>query len=372
MAAAVKMDELLVRWLGSDSMYETVLSLIEENKLAAQKQQQQSQAATPAAVEETTKEGSGSGNVEGAEEDITTSVSTKNNSGDPNATSTINNNDNDNEDDDDEENNSQGNSITTTASPRCVIPKFYLRDPSKPRRRRLLLPMPQSDTWEPLPEGERQPEEHATEHSNSNAQEIMMGEENAANNNNNNNDSVNHSTAHVNANANTNAAPVVMCVRDQVQAVFKEIGQPMVSTNNTNNGSDSPIGDVRQLFITVQDFVRITKEIFRFPTFFNVPLCQRLLWLWRQHNNNKSTSEEEEQEQQPPRPSMIMMEEPSPEEPITYEMVEWYWHQEMEPYDYQERFFRLCKQPQAEYIVRDDFLPFIKALLNDHPVSTLC
>ena len=40
----------------------------------------------------------------------------------------------------------------------------------------------------------------------------------------------------------------------------------------------------------------------------------------------------------------------------------------MEPYDPPERFFRLVKQPDQDCILRDDFLPYIKALLNDHPV----
>jgi serine/threonine-protein phosphatase 2A regulatory subunit B'' len=39
----------------------------------------------------------------------------------------------------------------------------------------------------------------------------------------------------------------------------------------------------------------------------------------------------------------------------------------MEPYDEQERFFRLVKKPSREYITRDDFLPFIEELLMSHP-----
>jgi serine/threonine-protein phosphatase 2A regulatory subunit B'' len=40
---------------------------------------------------------------------------------------------------------------------------------------------------------------------------------------------------------------------------------------------------------------------------------------------------------------------------------------EMEPYDEVDRFFRLMKQPDADAIVKDDFFPFLKALLSDHP-----
>lgn len=41
--------------------------------------------------------------------------------------------------------------------------------------------------------------------------------------------------------------------------------------------------------------------------------------------------------------------------------------QEMEPFDASDRFFRLAKQPDSDYISRDDFFPFIHALLQDHP-----
>lgn len=298
MAAAIKMDELLVSWLGSDSMYEHVLNLIEENKLATQKQQQQQQ---KAAEEQQLKQ----------EEEETNAMQST-----------------DNKEPSEEDSSSTGDN-NTAASPRCVIPKFYLADSSRPRRRRRLLPMPQSETWDPLPEDERD------DNSNSKPLNQYITD--------------NHDTIPVAGDNGHNNCIPAMCVRDQIGAVWDEIGQ-------------GPGDDISQKFITVQDFVRVTKDIFRFPTFFNVPLCQRLLLLWREYNGLEK-EKDLQQHQQP-----MLMEEPSPDEPITYEMVEWYWKQEMEPFDYQERFFRLCKQLHAEYIVRDDFLPFIKALLNDHPV----
>jgi EF-hand domain len=287
MAASIKMDELLVSWLASDSMYENVLNLIEENKLAAQKQQQQQ------LMQE------GSFQEDGGER--TKNGKDKDSAG---------------RDDDDANSNS---------SPRCVIPKFYLGDTSRPRRRRRLLPMPQSDTWEPLPEGERQSSEDAKRFADGssgiNSSIGFSGDD---------------GTDLTNAHSSSNHPPM-LCVRDQVLAVYAEIGQGK--------------GDPKQRFVPVQEFVRITKDIFRFPTFFNYPLCQRLFRLWREHKKINT-------------PTMDL----SPEEPITYEMVEWFWLEEMEPYDAHERFFRLCKKTTANYIVRDDFLPFIKALLSDHPV----
>jgi serine/threonine-protein phosphatase 2A regulatory subunit B'' len=56
---------------------------------------------------------------------------------------------------------------------------------------------------------------------------------------------------------------------------------------------------------------------------------------------------------------------------ITYGIFHYFWKQEMAPYDKNERFFRLLKRPELDYITRDDFFPYIKELLNDHPVSLI-
>lgn len=95
---------------------------------------------------------------------------------------------------------------------------------------------------------------------------------------------------------------------------------------------------------TVNDFTRVTKEVFGFPSFFNGPLFGRILLLWNAQNDATADS-------------------------VTMEMMQWFWLSEMQNFDSSERFFKLLKQPEADYIARDDFLPYIKELLNDHPVS---
>ena len=97
--------------------------------------------------------------------------------------------------------------------------------------------------------------------------------------------------------------------------------------------------------ITLEVFVRITKEICHFPSFFNGPLYQRIIQLWNSDH--------------PEQDALAA---------VTISTLEWYWKKEMEPFDASERFFRLVKQPDEDCILRDDFLPYIKALLNDHPV----
>ena len=44
-----------------------------------------------------------------------------------------------------------------------------------------------------------------------------------------------------------------------------------------------------------------------------------------------------------------------------------YWAAEIEPFDRVERFFRVIKSPSADFITKDDFVPFIQELLHFHP-----
>lgn len=138
-------------------------------------------------------------------------------------------------------------------------------------------------------------------------------------------------------------------VRDHVRAIFLETGQdpPLTSPSSIQSSSDNDdSGDeerLRRKYITPEAFVRITKDVCRFPSFFNVPLYQRILLLWNAQVDA------------------------TPMEVVTYDMLEWYWDREMEPYDISDRFFRLVKQPDHDYIGQNDFLPFIHALLSDHP-----
>jgi hypothetical protein len=126
-------------------------------------------------------------------------------------------------------------------------------------------------------------------------------------------------------------ASSALCVRDQVHNLLPDLA---ITT--------TPRGEIT---FSLESFIRITKEICNFPSFFNGPLYQRIIDLWNVAKNQTAKA-------------------------VSLHMLEWFWKTEMEPYDPPERFFRLVKQPQNDCILRDDFLPYIKALLNDHPVST--
>ena len=174
------------------------------------------------------------------------------------------------------------------------------------------------------------------------------------------------------------------CIRDQVRAIYDELAvgadgqQQPVSTKSSDEEDaeedtkdDDPAYTSR--YLPVDAFVRITKEVCQFPTFFNAPLYRRILDLWNAKHNGGSDNGTSRI------PALDLNATETTDsadatnttggemEVVTYGMFKWYWTTEMEEYDASERFFRLIKQPDAEYIVRDDFLPYIQELLKDHP-----
>jgi len=139
-------------------------------------------------------------------------------------------------------------------------------------------------------------------------------------------------------NSSTDAGNMV-CVRDQILKFLQELQViPQEGANSDVLNTDSNVT------IALEVFVRITKEICHFPSFFNGPLYQRIIQLWNIDH-----------------PQQVNL------TAVTLSTLEWYWKKEIEPFDPPERFFRLVKQPDEDCILRDDFLPYIKALLNDHP-----
>jgi hypothetical protein len=270
MAAPVKMDEVLVTWLGSDDVYENVLNIIEKYRVQRQQQNQKdsNNSLTPPG---SPKQG------EGKESD-------------PVPLSP------------------HGLSFT--------IPPFYpLKTPTGATiQRRRKLPR-QSETWEPLPADSEGNDAHVspeTMEGNTDLDGIPLDEP---------------------------LASTSLCVRDQVKLLVEELGivPPAEQTPSTLVQES--------IVLPLEVFIRITKEVCHFPSFFNGPLYQRMIDLWNMTH-----------------PKDVI-------DAVTLQALEWFWKQEMEIYDPPERFFRLIKQPDKDCILRDDFLPYIKALLNDHPVG---
>lgn len=249
MAAPIKMDELLVSWLGSDDVYDNVLKLIDEYCVQRKQKEliQRNKLTPPTSPKQDGKTDS-----------------------------------------------------SEVLSRSIVIPRFHpLKTTNgKKMRRRRTFPN-QCETWDPFSSNSANSVEGSIE-------------------------------PHQQSSTETNQESL-LCVRDQVLHML-----PDLQIIPSESGVSLPL----------ESFVRITREVCRLPSFFNAPLYQRILNLW----NAANPSENE-----------VSI--------VTLNVLEWFWKTEMEPFDSPERFFRLVKQPINDSILRDDFLPFIKALLNDHPVS---
>ncbi|KAL3808014.1 hypothetical protein ACHAXA_004967, partial [Cyclostephanos tholiformis] len=117
------------------------------------------------------------------------------------------------------------------------------------------------------------------------------------------------------------------------------------------------------IYVPIERFERITKELCNLPTFFHKPLYARILMLWEEYLKRSSRGRGEgDGDGDTDRGETL-----PPLSVVTYGVFRRFWEMEMAPYDMNERFFRLVKRPDREYITRDDFFPYIKELLNDHP-----
>ena len=309
MAAPIKVDELLVSfWLGSDEVYEDVLNLIEKYRLQRQQQLQLQSVAAPAPTgsspkSKTKMQANAQAQAHDAHE--STFADGKAAYDDP------------------------------ELSPRgVVIPPFYpLRTATGTKiQRRRQLPR-QSETWDRLPDAAlnlhlplnlplpvlppQKPQ--SIDLPDDEQQEDQQGAPTTA---------------------SATASATALCVKDQVNNLVPELNLQM----QLQQLHMQPQSQNLQVTFSLESFIRITKEICNFPSFFNGPLYQRIVDIFNISNNQTQKD-------------------------VTLTMLEWFWKTEMEPYDPPERFFRLVKQPNNDCILRDDFLPFIKALLNDHPVS---
>jgi serine/threonine-protein phosphatase 2A regulatory subunit B'' len=108
--------------------------------------------------------------------------------------------------------------------------------------------------------------------------------------------------------------------------------------------------------IPVEKFVHVTKRLCGIPSFFNLPLCKRINERFGDVDSGIP----------PPRAVGRAGRQPSGVK-IKLKCFIKYWQTEIEPYDRIERFFRIIKRHDAEYIFKDDFVPFLQELLHFHP-----
>jgi len=134
--------------------------------------------------------------------------------------------------------------------------------------------------------------------------------------------------------------------------------------------------------ITAEQLLPICKNLVDFPSALNVPLFRRIRMMNRIWNNEPVSSNAKEvaaaieelaaNPKYPFNPATLSMAE---EEQlieletgqITLDELSDYWKREVEPFDREERFFRLLKQPDAKYITAKDFFPIVRELIDGHP-----
>ncbi len=108
--------------------------------------------------------------------------------------------------------------------------------------------------------------------------------------------------------------------------------------------------------IPVEKFVHVTKRLCGIPSFFNLPLCKRINERFGDPDSGIP----------PPRAVGRAGRQPSGVK-IKLKCFIKFWQSEIEPFDRIERFFRIIKRHDAEYIFKDDFVPFLQELLHFHP-----
>jgi len=98
--------------------------------------------------------------------------------------------------------------------------------------------------------------------------------------------------------------------------------------------------------IPVNDFIPICKDFCGFPTFFNGPLVLRIISNWELFQNKEQ--------------GMI-------DTRVYKKQFIHFFENELNGFDELDRFFRLIKQPESDFIVVSDFAPYLEELLAFHP-----
>lgn len=306
------MDELLVTWLSSDNVFENVLKLIETYRSSSHNHNHNhshnhgtpNKSKSPPSSPSRKGKGKG-GSSHSPEEDSSSSSAPR------------------------------GHGIAT-------IPPFY-RPPgtisngikAKPIRKRSF---DSDQSWDGL-------------YTNHSANNISNSTSNS--NSTNVNDSTAAPSSDHSTTSNPSPSPKPKPIKDQVALIFQESGKQS--------------SDGLSTFLTMDNFVKITKEICSLPTFFNGPLYIRILYLYNTHTLSSPSQKQIIWKEFQKDGVRIGVDPDTPLEDgadenellehldtvITQDIFKWYWEEEMEDYDASERFFRLIKKPSENHIAQE-------------------
>ena len=119
-----------------------------------------------------------------------------------------------------------------------------------------------------------------------------------------------------------------------------------------------------------ENFVAVTKDLCNLPSFFSTPLHIRVrqLWLLKMEKELMPREEKDTKKLENNKQFKKLQKEMLSEDGlVTKEMFLYFWKLEIEPFDRFDRFFRLIKRPERQFIFPSDFDPFLKELLKYHP-----
>lgn len=176
-------------------------------------------------------------------------------------------------------------------------------------------------------------------------------------------------TAHVNARRRANFDTIPVFYRPRGQEKAEDGGVEFITRAGRGSGPArslqqkhedslaSRLAEIEEFFsvypagVPQDKLVHATKRLMGLPSYFNVPIVERIHLLYGDaaHGSNSHAL-------WPDRGAKVQL-----------EAFKKYWELEVAPYDRVERFFRAIAQPGKDYIVKDDFLPFLRELLHFHP-----
>lgn len=128
--------------------------------------------------------------------------------------------------------------------------------------------------------------------------------------------------------------------------------QPVLAVDSLSNHLEEIEAQFRPYpsGMPIEKFVTVTKRLCGLPSFFNRPLCVRLASFYAEDGTSRGALNTNARVN---------------DRDIRVKLKSFlrYWREEIEPFTPVERFFRIIKQPTAEYISTEDFTPFIQELL---------
>lgn len=130
------------------------------------------------------------------------------------------------------------------------------------------------------------------------------------------------------------------------------------------------------LGVPLDKFVHATKRLCGLPSFFNAPLVHRINVLFDALPANHAARtitvpatppQVYTHAKQAPHNAIAGQQVATTYTHVSLPAFAYYWKTEIADCSRTIRFFRLIKQPNVEYITKDDFVPFMQELLHFHP-----